>query len=96
MDLEFLKLLIISILIGFSIGLERSIRFNSKNINSFAGSRTFALISLSGFLSAYLNEKYPYFLYISVLIIGILIISAYFLKVIHYKNKDQPPILLQY
>jgi uncharacterized membrane protein (DUF4010 family) len=87
LDLEFLKLLIISILIGFSIGLERSIRFNSKNINSFAGSRTFALISLSGFLSAYLNEKYPYFLYISVLIIGILIISAYFLKVIHYKKQ---------
>jgi uncharacterized membrane protein (DUF4010 family) len=87
LNLEFLKLLIISILIGFSIGLERSIRFNSKNINSFAGSRTFALISLSGFLSAYLNEKYPYFLYISVLIIGILIISAYFLKVIHYKKQ---------
>ncbi|GAX87308.1 conserved hypothetical protein [Lebetimonas natsushimae] len=87
MDLEFLKLLIISILIGFSIGLERSIRFNSKNINSFAGSRTFALISLAGFLSAYLNEKYPYFLYLSILIIGILIISAYFLKVIHYKKQ---------
>lgn len=87
MELEFLKLLIISILIGFSIGLERSLRFNSKNLNSFAGSRTFALISLSGFLSAWLNEKYPFFLYLSILIIGILIISAYFLKVIHYKKQ---------
>jgi len=87
LELEFLKLLIISILIGFSIGLERSLRFNSKNLNSFAGSRTFALISLSGFLSAWLNEKYPFFLYLSILIIGILIISAYFLKVIHYKKQ---------
>jgi uncharacterized membrane protein (DUF4010 family) len=87
LDLEFLKYLLISILIGFSIGLERSIRFNSKNINSFAGSRTFALISLAGFLSAFLNEKYPFFLYLSLLIIGILIISAYFLKVIHYKKQ---------
>jgi uncharacterized membrane protein (DUF4010 family) len=87
LNLEFLKNLLIAILIGFSIGLERSIRFNSKNINSFAGSRTFALISLAGFLSAYLNDKYPYFLYLSVLIIGILIISAYFLKVIHYKKQ---------
>lgn len=87
MDLEFLKLLLISILIGFIIGLERSIRFNSKNINSFAGSRTFALISLTGFLSAYLNEKYHYFLYLSIFIIGILIISAYLLKVIHYKKQ---------
>lgn len=87
MDLHFLKLLLISILIGFSIGLERSIRFNLQNINSFAGSRTFALISLSGFLSAYLSEKYPYFLYLNTIIIGILIISAYLLKVIHYKKQ---------
>jgi uncharacterized membrane protein (DUF4010 family) len=87
LDLKFLKLLLISIIIGFSIGLERSIRFNSKNINSFAGSRTFSLISLAGFISAWLNDRYPYFLYISLIIIGSLTVSAYLLKVIHYKKQ---------
>ena len=83
-----IKLILISLALGFLIGLERNISFKSENEKGFAGSRTFAFISLLGFLSAYINEKfYPFFIYISFFGIIILVSIAYFLKVFHYHKQ---------
>ena len=46
MDVTTIKLIAISVTLGFLIGLERNISFIRQNEKGFAGSRTFALISL--------------------------------------------------
>jgi len=78
---------LISIALGFLIGLERNISFHSQNEKGFAGSRTFAIISLLGYLSIYLNKYLPYIVYLSFFAIAILISTAYFLK-IHIYHKQ--------
>lgn len=55
MDLEFAASLIISIVLGFMIGLQREINTKFEKSREFAGARTFAIISLIGYLSAYLT-----------------------------------------
>jgi len=86
MDITTLKLILISLVIGFLIGLERNISFLSQNEKGFAGSRTFALISLLGFLSGYITDTLDYFFYIAFFSFSLLVISAYLLKVIHYSK----------
>ena len=56
MELELLKSIVLSIVLGFLIGLERNISFESKKEKGFAGSRTFTLIAVLGFLSSWINE----------------------------------------
>jgi len=64
---EYIKILI-SIIIGFVIGLQRELSNFYKNKTDLAGARTFALISLIGYLTIYLNFE-PF--YGIVFIIGI-------------------------
>jgi len=87
MNTSFLYLIVLSIALGFLIGLERNIHFNEEKQKGFAGSRTFAIISLLGFLSAYLYKNFPYLIYLS--FFGIILLSsiAYFLKVFHYNKQ---------
>ena len=87
MDTQILKAFFISALLGFIIGLERNVSFVSEKEEGFAGCRTFALISMLGFLSAWINEKIDYFLLISFFIVGIITAIAYFLKVTHYSKQ---------
>ncbi|WP_457564359.1 MgtC/SapB family protein [Caminibacter sp.] len=83
-----IKLILISLFLGFLIGLERNISFKNENEKGFAGSRTFAFISLLGFLSAYINDKfYSNFIYISFFGIILIVAIAYFLKVFHYHKQ---------
>jgi len=87
MDMEFLKSIILSIVLGFLIGLERNISFKTQNEKGFAGSRTFGLISLLGYLSAFINERFQFFVYLT--FFGVILLSAvaYFLKVYHYNKQ---------
>jgi uncharacterized membrane protein (DUF4010 family) len=87
MEIEFLKSLLLSAVLGFLIGLERNISFKSQKEKGFAGSRTFSIISMLGFLSAYLSQKFEYFIYLS--FFGVICLSAiaYFLKVFHYHRQ---------
>ena len=87
MDTEILKSFLITIALGFVIGLERSVSFNEEKEEGFAGSRTFVLISVFGFLSALINSKINYFLITAFIILGFIVTVAYFLKV--YKFNDQ-------
>jgi len=87
MDTQILKVFFITAILGFIIGLERNVSFVSEKEEGFAGSRTFTLIAILGFLSAWINEFINYFLLTSFLITGFLIITAYFLKVAHYSKQ---------
>ena len=78
---------LIATALGFLIGLERNISFNSQNSKSFAGSRTFALISILGYLSIYLSKYLPYLIYISFFAVALLIIAAYFVKIKKYQKE---------
>jgi len=87
MELQFLKAFFIAAVLGFIIGLERSVSFSQENEEGFAGSRTFVLISVLGYLSAWLNTKASCFLTATFVILGILVISAYFLKVFRFSKQ---------
>jgi uncharacterized membrane protein (DUF4010 family) len=87
MEIMILKPLLLALVLGFTIGLERSVSFYQENEEGFAGSRTFSLIALFGFLSAYMQTRVDYFLLISFSIFGLLVTVAYFLKVFHYSKQ---------
>ncbi len=80
MNYEIIKALITAILIGFMIGLQRSLTYVLKNEPFFMGSRTFALISLGGYICGWLNSKIEYFALISSLIFAAFIIISYIFK----------------
>ncbi|RTZ58947.1 MAG: MgtC/SapB family protein [Gammaproteobacteria bacterium] len=65
---------LLSLLVGFLIGLEREIR-GKLGKDVFAGIRTFPLIAVFGTLSAWISEHYfPYFVLVSYL--GLVVLSA--------------------
>jgi len=87
MEWQILYSFLISIALGFLIGLERNISFHSQNEKGFAGSRTFAIISLLGFLSIYLNKFLPFIVYLVFFGVSILASIAYFLKIFTYHKQ---------
>ena len=87
MQVEILKAFFITAVLGFIIGLERSVSFSQENEEGFAGSRTFVLIAIFGFLSSWINTIVPNFLLISLIILGLIVTTAYFLKVYHYSKQ---------
>jgi len=65
---EYIKIFI-SIIIGFVIGLQRELHNLYKNETDLAGARTFALVSLIGYLSTFLSIS-PFYGIISLLVVG--------------------------
>ncbi len=80
MEYLIIKDILTTFVIGFMIGLQRSLTHILKNEPFIMGSRTFALICVSGYLSGWLGEKNTALtLFISV-IIALYIAIAYFFK----------------
>ncbi len=80
MELDFAGDLVIAIILGFIIGLQREIQVYYENSKEFGGARTFAIISLIGYLSAYLTTYTEWIL--PSVILGLII----FLTYIHSKT----------
>jgi len=80
-EYDVVKSLVITILLGFAIGMQRSMTYIYKGEQSFAGSRTFALIALSGYLSGWLEHYIPGFILISLAVFGFLVGVSYVMKV---------------
>ncbi len=80
MNIETIKLFLIALLIGFLIGMQRSLSELKENKISYFGSRTFALLSLVGFLSIYLQKEFSYFFISSFLVVGIIVALSYYFK----------------
>ena len=87
MQWQILYSFLITLSLGFLIGLERNISFHTQNEKGFAGSRTFAIISLLGFLSIYLTKYLPFIVYLTFFSISLLIGLAYIVKIYTYKKQ---------
>jgi len=79
-DMLIIQQIVISIVIGFMLGLQRDIAYHRKKRNGFAGARTFAMISLVGYLSGWINQKVDSFILVSFLIVGIFVLISYIHK----------------
>ncbi len=82
MEIDIIKKIVITLIIGFMIGLQREMREHSKTHIRSAGTRTFALISLLGYLSAWMQTSIPYFLHVSLFLFGSLILATYVYKTV--------------
>ena len=80
MEITIIEQLGITIFVGLMIGVQREIYYHREGRSGFAGTRTFALISLLGYLSAWMQASFPFFLYVSLLLFGLLVVIAYIYK----------------
>ena len=81
MDTLVFQNIIIAIVLGLLIGLQREMNLLYANRQKdFGGARTFALIALIGYLSAWLNASAPYLLIASTSVLGALLMGAYILN----------------
>ncbi len=80
-EYDIVKSIFITIVLGFIIGMHRSMTYIYRNEQPIAGSRTFALIALLGYLSGWLQQYVPGFVLVSLSVFGILTAISYLLKV---------------
>jgi len=84
MEYAVLKSMVIALLLGFMIGMQRTMSRLSKGQQSFAGSRTFALLALIGYLAGWLGETIPGFVFAATVVVGLLLGLSYYLKVTRF------------
>lgn len=81
MDTLVFQNIIIAMVFGFAIGLQREMKILYENKkNDFGGARTFSMIGLIGYVSAWLNLHVPFFFVTVSLILGALLITAYIIN----------------
>ncbi len=81
MEVELIKSIITVLLIGLMIGLQRSLTYILRNEKFFMGSRTFALIALSGYMAGWIGEKIEGFAIVVTFIVALFIAMTYYFKV---------------
>ncbi len=86
MDIHIIKSIIVSAVLGFMIGMQRSIYHLSRDEKSFAGSRTFSLIALAGYMSGLINKNLSGIAIVAGFVIGLVILAAYYFKVTSSKE----------
>ncbi|MDP3301905.1 MAG: MgtC/SapB family protein [Sulfuricurvum sp.] len=78
MDPLFIQNSVLSLVLGFLLGLQREMHtIYSHKTQDFGGARTFSMIALFGFLSSWLTAFLPYFFLIAAAVIGLLLVAAY-------------------
>ena len=77
MDFLIVKQIGIALIIGMMIGLQREIHYQKKEKMGFAGTRTFALIALFGYVSAWMQLFIPLFFPLAFGVFGILVLLSY-------------------
>jgi uncharacterized membrane protein (DUF4010 family) len=80
MDYSTIQSLATVILLGFAIGMQRSLTYMRFDRHSFGGSRTFALIALAGYIAAWLDARYPGAVLGVLGVLGALLALAYYHK----------------
>jgi len=76
--------MVIALLLGFMVGMQRTMSYLPRGEQSFAGSRTFALLALIGYLAGWLGETIPGFIFAATAVVGLLIGLSYYLKVTRF------------
>lgn len=88
MEPLFIQNTILSIVLGFLIGLQREMHIiYSQKDRDFGGTRTFAIISLLGFLSGWVNKIFPYAFVVFVVMFSLMLIVAYVINSINTSHK---------
>jgi len=82
MEIAIVEQIGITLIVGLMIGLQREMYYHRKGRTGFAGARTFALIALFGYLSAWMENFIPFFLHVSLLLFGLLVLIAYVYKTV--------------
>lgn len=78
MDPLFIQNSILSLVLGFLIGLQREMHIiYSHKAKDFGGARTFAMISFFGYLSSWFSTYAPYFFLVAAGLSGALLVAAY-------------------
>jgi len=86
MELEVIKSILIAVGLGFMIGMQRAIYHLSQEEKSFAGSRTFSLIAMVGYMAGGLNEHFGGIALIMGILAGGVILAAYYFKVTRHEG----------
>lgn len=88
MDPLFIQNSVLSLVLGFLIGLQREMHtIYSHKVQDFGGARTFSMIALFGYLSAWSNTFLPYFFLIASVMMGLLLIAAYIVNSVSIAEK---------
>lgn len=88
MEPLFIQNSILSLVLGFLIGLQREMHtIYSNKTQDFGGARTFSMISLFGYLSAWFSTFFPYFFLIASVMMGLLLIAAYIVNSVSIAEK---------
>jgi len=88
MDPLFIQNSVLSLVLGFLIGLQREMHtIYSNKTQDFGGARTFSMIALFGYLSGWISAFYPYFFLISSVVMGLLLIAAYVVNSVSIAEK---------
>ncbi len=77
MEITIIQQLGIALFVGLMIGLQREMYYHREGRSGFAGARTFTLIALLGYLSAWIQAWVPFFLHVSLFLFGLLVVIAY-------------------
>ncbi|MDD5211902.1 MAG: MgtC/SapB family protein [Sulfuricurvum sp.] len=88
MEPLFIQNSVLSLVLGFLIGLQREMHtIYSHKTKDFGGARTFSMIALFGYLSLWFTTFSPYFFLIASTIMGLLLIAAYVINSISTSEK---------
>ncbi|MDP1785525.1 MAG: MgtC/SapB family protein [Sulfuricurvum sp.] len=88
MDPIFIQNSVLSLVLGFLLGLQREMHtIYSHKTQDFGGARTFSIIALFGFLSSWLTTFFPYFFLVASGVMGLLLIAAYIVNSIPVSEK---------
>ena len=77
MEITIIQQLGITLFVGLMIGLQREMYYQREGRSGFAGARTFTLIALLGYISAWMQASVPLFLHVMLFLFGLLVIIAY-------------------
>ena len=86
MDPVLLKPILLALIIGFMIGLQRALSAMHKKEPVIIGARTFAIIALTGVLTGWLDERVEHFALIGTASIALFLTLGYFFKVQRLKK----------
>lgn len=88
MEPLFIQNSVLSLVLGFLIGLQREMHtIYSHKTQDFGGARTFSMIALFGYLSSWFTTFSPYFFLIASVVMGLLLIAAYIVNSVSISEK---------
>jgi len=87
LESAFIQNSFIAIVLGFIIGIQREMRNYSTGTKDFGGSRTFAIISFIGFLSAFISGFSAFFLLVAFLAVSMMLVASNVVNGINEKQR---------